>query len=234
MKSIERAPARDAYDRWAAIYDGEDNPLVALDERFVPPLLRVPGALGVAEDLRGREVLELACGTGRHTARLVEDGARVTAVDFSRGMLDEARKRLASRNVRFELGDITKPLSFETGRFDLVLCCLAMEHVQDLPPLFAEAKRVLKPSGRFVCSDMHPAMRLRGVQANFDDPASATEVRVDGYEHPVVDYVMAALDAGFSIERVFEHKGDEALARAMPRAAKYVGWPMLVVLALRA
>ena len=231
MKSIEHAPARDAYDRWAAIYDGEDNPLVALDERFVPPLL---GLAGLAGNLRGREVLELACGTGRHTARLVDAGAHVTAVDFSRGMLDEARKRLASADVRFEVGDITKPLPFDAARFDLVLCCLAMEHVRDLPPLFAEAKRVLKPQGRFVCSDMHPAMRMRGVQANFDDPASATEVRVDGYEHPVVDYVMAALGSGFTIERASEHKGDEALARAMSRATKYVGWPMLVVLALRA
>jgi ubiquinone/menaquinone biosynthesis C-methylase UbiE len=225
MKPVEHAAPREAYDRWSAVYDGEDNPLVALDERFVPPLIG---------DVRGREALELACGTGRHTARLVAAGARVTAVDFSRGMLDKARQRLASSDVRFEVGDITEPLAFDAARFDFVLCCLAMEHVRDLPPLFAEVARVLRPQGRFVCSDMHPAMRLRGVQANFDDPTSATEVRVEGYEHPVADYVMAALDAGFSIERVEEHKADDALARVMPRAAKYLGWPMLVVLALRA
>src|SRR5688572_11722494 len=97
MKPVEQTPARDAYDRWAAIYDDEDNPLVALDERFVPPQLG---------DLRGREVLELACGTGRHTVRLASAGARVTAVDFSEGMLAKARARLAASDVRFEVGDV--------------------------------------------------------------------------------------------------------------------------------
>lgn len=217
-KRVEHVTVREGYDRWAAVYDHDGNPLVALDERVVPPLLG---------DVRGLSVLELACGTGRHTARLAGGGARVTAVDFSRGMLAEARKRVDARDVSFVEADLRQPLPFPDAAFDRVLCCLALEHLRDLDPLFAEVRRVLRDGGAFVCSDMHPAMRLRGNQANFDDPRDGTEVRLEGWEHPVSSYVMAAIGAGLRIDRVEEHKGDAALAEQWPRAAKYAGWPML-------
>jgi malonyl-CoA O-methyltransferase len=45
---------------------------------------------------------------------------------------------------------------------------------------------------------------------------------------------MAAVRAGFALEDLLERAPDEAFASRYPRAAKYVGWPMLVVLQLRA
>ncbi len=220
-KRVEHVTVREGYDRWAAVYDHDGNPLTALDDRVVPPLLG---------DVRGLSVLELACGTGRHTIRLADAGARVTAVDFSRGMLAEARKRLDAHEVSFVEADLRQPLPFPDAAFDRVLCCLALEHLRDLDPLFAEVRRVLRDGGAFVCSDMHPAMRLRGNQANFDDPKDGTEVRLEGWEHPVSSYVMAAIGAGLRIDRVEEHEGDQALAERWPRATKYVGWPMLVAM----
>jgi malonyl-CoA O-methyltransferase len=218
VKRVENVSVREGYDRWAEVYDHDGNPLVALDERVVPALLG---------DVRGREVLELACGTGRHTVRLADAGARVTAVDFSRRMLDEAKKRLGAREVVLAEADLTKRLPFDDEAFDLVVCCLALEHVRDLDPVFREVRRVLRDGGAFVCSDMHQAMRLRGNQANFDDPRDGTQVRVEGFSHPIASYVMAAIDAGLRLVRVEEHAGDDALAQAWPRAQKYVGWPML-------
>jgi hypothetical protein len=45
--------------------------------------------------------------------------------------------------------------------------------------------------------------------------------------------VMAAVRAGFALEGVGEYAADAAFAARYPRAEKYVGWPMLVVLRLR-
>jgi ubiquinone/menaquinone biosynthesis C-methylase UbiE len=220
----EVLPVREAYDRWAPHYDHDANPLVALDELVVP---RLVGAV------RGLRIADLGCGTGRHTIRLASAGARVTAVDFSRNMLEEANRRLAGHAVTFVEHDLTKPLPFDDAAFDGVLSCLALEHIADVAAFFREARRVCKPGGGLVVTDMHPAMRLRGVQANFDDIEAMLSIRVQGYEHPVSEYVTAALAAGLAIESIEEHKGNEALVDRSPRMAKYVGWPMLVAMRAR-
>jgi hypothetical protein len=43
---------------------------------------------------------------------------------------------------------------------------------------------------------------------------------------------MAAIRAGLALEHVSEHAADAALAARSPRAAKYLGWPMLLLLKL--
>ena len=219
------AGVRTGYDRWAEVYDHDANPLPALEE------LRVREAFG---EVHGREVLDLGCGTGRHSAWLVEAGARVTAVDFSAGMLAKARERIPAGGVRFVTHDLHEPLPFEDGSFDAAVSGLVLEHLRDLSAFFAEAHRILRPGGRAVVSAMHPAMFLRGSQARFTDPDSGEVVMPGSLPHRLGDFVMAAVGAGFSFRGVGEHAPDADFAARYPRAERYVGWPMLVVLDLRA
>ena len=99
---------------------------------------------------------------------------------------------------------------------------------------FGEARRVLKLGGRAVVSAMHPAMFLRGTMARFTDPTSGELVQPGSYPHSVAAFVMAGIDAGFRLERVEEFSPSTDTAARFPRAEKYVGWPMLVLLRLRA
>ena len=48
------------------------------------------------------------------------------------------------------------------------------------------------------------------------------------------DFVMAAVRAGFTLSDVGEHAPDVEFVRRYPRAERYKGWPMLVVLAMEA
>jgi hypothetical protein len=80
---------------------------------------------------------------------------------------------------------------------------------------------------------MHPAMFLRGSQARFTDPASGEVVQPGSLPHRLGDFVMAVLRAGFSIEGIDEYAPDAAFAARYPRAEKYVGWPMLVILRMK-
>lgn len=213
------------YDRWAAVYDHDGNALVALEE----PVVRT--AVG---DPRGLAVLDLGCGTGRHALWLAAAGATVTAVDFSEGMLAEARAKPGADAVRFVAHDLHTALPFPDAVFDLVVSGLVLEHLRELDGFFAEARRVLKPGGRAVVSAMHPAMFLRGAMARFTDPATGVKVQPGSVPHSVAALVMAAVRAGFRLLAVDEFAPDAALAERAPRAAKYVGWPMLVVLELAA
>jgi SAM-dependent methyltransferase len=215
---------RSGYDRWALVYDHDANPLPALEEPFVRE------ACG---EVSGLTALDLGCGTGRHALWLAEAGAVVTAVDFSEGMLREARTKPGADRVRFLVHDLHEPLPFPDGSFALLVSGLVLEHLRALPPLFAEARRLLQPGGRAVFSAMHPAMFLRGSQAAFTDPDSGLKVRPGSLPHTLGEMVMAAVGAGLTPEAIGEHAPDEAFAARFPRAARYVGWPMLVVLQLR-
>jgi len=221
----QASSVRKGYDRWAVLYDREANPLIAIEE----PVVRE--ALG---DVAGLEVLDLGCGTGRHSLWLASAGATVTGVDFSEGMLEEARAKAGAEAVRFLAHDLQQPLPFAAGSFDVVVSGLVLEHLAALEAFFAEARRVLRPGGRAVVSAMHPAMFLKGVQARFTDPASGEKVQPGSFAHSIGEFVMAAVRAGFAIEGVDERAPDADFAARLPRAAKYVDWPMLVVLKLRA
>jgi ubiquinone/menaquinone biosynthesis C-methylase UbiE len=215
---------REGYDRWAAVYDHDRNPLAALEE----PHMRE--AVGAVHHLA---ILDLGCGTGRHTVWLVDAGARVTALDFSEGMLAEARRKVQSADVQFVTHDLHQPLPFADGAFDVVVSGLVLEHLSDLGAFFAEAHRVLKWGGRAVVSAMHPAMSLRGSQARFTDPASGEIVQPGSIRYQVSDFVTAALKAGFALSAMSEYSPDAQFAGRFPRAEKYIGWPMLLILQLR-
>lgn len=221
--SDELSSVRAGYDRWAEVYDHDANPLPALEE----PVVR--RAVGAVAEL---SVLDLGCGTGRHALWLAAAGATVTAVDFSEGMLDEARRKPGAERVQFLCHDVHSRLPLGDGEFDLVVSGLVLEHLRELDPFFAEVKRTLKADGRAVVSAMHPAMFLRGSQARFTDPTTGELVQPGSIAHSISEFVMAATRTGLALADIEEVAPDAAFAARYPRAEKYVGWPMLVVLQL--
>jgi malonyl-CoA O-methyltransferase len=222
--NTEILPTQAGYDRWAEFYDGEDNPLVMLEEQHIGTL---------TGEVNGLAVADIGCGTGRHALRLATAGARVTAVDFSEAMLRRARAKPGAERVVFIKHDLAQPLPLESASFDLVLCCLVLDHIAALDPFFIELHRLCRPAGAVVASVMHPAMSLRGVQARFIDPASGRRISLLSHVHQMSDYLKAALDAGLVPTCLSEHVVDGQLAARSPRAAKYLGWPMLLLMRLR-
>lgn len=214
-------PTREGYDRWAAGYDAYDNPLIALEQPQVRAQIGTP---------TGLEVLDVGCGTGRHALWMAEHGASVTGVDFSNGMLGQLRAK-PNADVRVIEHDLTQGLPVDDASADLVTCCLVLEHVPALDPVFAEMARVCRPGGRIIVSDFHPEMLRRGYHARFREAPEGPKFQMQGEAHTVSDYVMAATRAGLSIAHASEHVMTEALAATSRSAKKWVGLPLLFVLA---
>jgi ubiquinone/menaquinone biosynthesis C-methylase UbiE len=215
------AQAQSGYDRWAPVYDCDENPLQALEQPCVRTLVG---------EVRGQRVLDMGCGTGRHALWLANQGAQVTAVDFSQGMLDQARSKQGADAVTWQVHDLHKPLPFDDDTFDTVVSGLVLEHIRDLDLFFRQAKRVLKSSGNLIVSAMHPAMFLRGSQARFTDPKSGDIISPGSLPHQISDFLTAALDVGLCLKHISEHQPDASFAKQYPRAEKYIDWPMLVVM----
>ena len=217
----ELATVKAGYDRWAAVYDHDANPLVAMED----PVVRA-----AAGEVRGLKVLDLGCGTGRHALWLAGAGAEVTAVDFSEGMLAQARAKPGGDQVRWLVHDLHEPLPMAAGAFDLVVSGLVLEHLEDPGRVFAEAFRVLKPGSRAVVSAMHPEMFTYGVQARFTDPDTGEKVQPGSLPHSEAEFLAAARGAGFQVVRVGGYAADPAFAARFPRAARHVGRLMLLVM----
>jgi ubiquinone/menaquinone biosynthesis C-methylase UbiE len=108
-------------------------------------------------DLRGDEhVLDVACGTGHASlavARMLPNG-RVTGVDFSAGMLDQARRKAAAQgigNIGLLERDMTA-LGFPADSFDVALCAFGIFFVDDLDAQLAHIASVVKPGGKVMIS----------------------------------------------------------------------------------
>lgn len=110
-------------------------------------------------DVAGRDVLEVGCGAGQCSRWLSESGARAVGVDFSTGMLEQARRLQSGRSgpaPDLQLAD-ARHLPFPADAFDVVCSAYgALPFVSDAEAVLAEVARVLRPSGRWVFSVTHP------------------------------------------------------------------------------
>jgi SAM-dependent methyltransferase len=90
-------------------------------------------------------ILDLGCGDGQLTGRILASGAFVIGVDADPRMVDAARKLgIETHHAAAEL------LPFADRTFDAVFSNAALHWVRDQDAMMAQVHRVLKPGGRFV------------------------------------------------------------------------------------
>jgi malonyl-CoA O-methyltransferase len=189
----------DAYNAWSATYDSDQNLTRDLDEQVTR---------GELQDLRFRAALELGCGTGKNTRLLADISEQVRSLDFSAAMIEKAKQRVTSPNVTFDIADITQRWPVEDQFFDLVVCNLVLEHVEDLPFIFGEAARVLTSGGKFFLSELHPFRQYQGTKARFQRAEQTTHITA--FLHHITDFLAAAESRQLKMNMLKEwwHKED--------------------------
>jgi len=183
-----------AYNDWSSTYDQDRNLTRDLDQQVTRAAFR---------NQRYNNTLELGCGTGKNTELLSNISKTVHALDFSEGMIQQARQKLVSENVRFTRTDLTRPWPAEDAGHDLIICNLVLEHIEDLSFIFSEAFRCLQKYGWFYVSELHPFRQYQGGKARFQRGESVTEVAA--YMHHISQFLQAATSHQLKLESFNEH-----------------------------
>jgi ubiquinone/menaquinone biosynthesis C-methylase UbiE len=213
-ESAEELSIPEGYAAWAPCYDDDGNPLIALEG---------PAVRAWFGPIRGARVLDVGCGTGRHTVPLVEAGARVWALDLTPEMLARARAKLPGSHVGWVRHALPRPLPFRASTFDLVVMGLVTEHVADLARLLADVARVLTRRGRCIVSALHPDRTAEGQRARFIDPETGHRRPILTHHRTVEEHLRAAAEAGLTLIGEETLVVPAELAESVPRAGPYIG-----------
>ncbi|PWC90701.1 SAM-dependent methyltransferase [Azospirillum sp. TSH100] len=188
----------------------------ALYDRYLGPLIFQPYARDLAGRLAGIEgrILETARGTGIVTCALVQTlpaSVELVATDLNQPMLDHAARKLDAPQVTWRQANAMN-LPFESTAFDAVVCQFGVMFFPDKPAGFAEARRVLRPGGRFLFSvwdrieeNEITAVVNAAVAAAFpDDPPAFMARTPHGYHdrERIRDELRAAGFTGIEVETV--------------------------------
>jgi SAM-dependent methyltransferase len=112
-------------------------------------------------DVAGLDVLDLGCGHGWLAEELRVAGGRMTGIDGSSALLDEARERYP--NIDFVQHDLSLGLPEGLGGYDRVVAHMVLMDIPELDQLLADVAAKLRPSGVFVFSILHPAFYSRAI-----------------------------------------------------------------------
>ena len=100
-------------------------------------------------NLKGKAILGLASGGGQQMPIFAALGAKCTVLDYSKAQLESERMVAQREGYEIEIvhADMTKPLPFPDGSFDLIFHPVSNCYVEQVEPIWRECARVLKPGG---------------------------------------------------------------------------------------
>jgi cytosine/adenosine deaminase-related metal-dependent hydrolase/ubiquinone/menaquinone biosynthesis C-methylase UbiE len=219
---------RCGFDRWAEVYDGQPNPLIALEERVLSHLL---------PPLRGRDVLDAGCGTGRWLDRVALSEPRsLTGVDVSVAMLDKARIKLGAKAMLHHTDCTHLPVN--AASCDVLFCSFVLSYISDLKDFATECARVMRTAGVVLLSDMHPVTAAeRGWKRSFRSDGAS--LRLTTHLQALPSIIDAFQASGFEVDNRLEPCFDAPEGRLFIAAGKLAefkslaGVPAIYAMVLR-
>lgn len=185
--------------------------------------------LDLLGDVRGKRILHLQCHFGQDTLSLARMGAEVTGLDISETAIDEARKLTERCGLKADwvLRNVIDHRPELDGRFDIVFTSFGtIGWLPDLAPWAANIVRYLKPGGRFVFAEFHPAvwmfdndfthvaysyfnreMIVEEEQGSYADRHAPIKLSSHTWNHGLGEVLSALLAAGLRIDRFEELDG---------------------------
>ena len=135
---------------------------VRRDKDYYREEMNNPATFRTIGNIKGKRILDLACGEGCNARILAKKGAKVIGVDFSEEMIKLARQREKGYRlgIRYYVSDAANLKELENERFDVVTCFMALMDIECYKDTISEVARVLRKKGKFVFSITHPCFEF--------------------------------------------------------------------------
>jgi ubiquinone/menaquinone biosynthesis C-methylase UbiE len=189
-----KALLKETFDNVSGGYDGKALRFFPASAGNMAELLKLSG---------GEHVLDVACGTGHASVAVAArlPSGKVTAVDFSTGMLEQARRKAASLNlcnIEFLERDM-QHLGFNGSHCDVAICAFGIFFVEDMETQLSHIASAVRPGGRVMISSF--------VDGYFQPQRDIFLARIGTYgvQTPAQAWKRVSDDAG--CRRLFEQVG---------------------------
>jgi malonyl-CoA O-methyltransferase len=183
------------YNEWSRKYDKDPNLLIFLEEQVSKKFIG---------NVKNKEVLDYGCGTGRYSIPLAKQGANVTAIDFSKGMLNQARKKAKKLKVKIDFyqEEITKYKP--NKKFDLIISMLVLDHIKDLNKFIEVINEASITGTQLVVSNVHPEILRKGVDIKTGRTQGYLREKreTNQFYHPLSEYIELMLNKGFVLTKI--------------------------------
>ena len=179
--------------------------------------------------IKSKKILDLGSGSGVFARMLQKKGAKVTAVDGSKKLLEIAKKQNKDKKITFLEIDLNKKSNLANKHFDLVTSLYAIMDIENYQNVIKESFRVLKSGGKFIIAIPHPCFshptiylkkRLLGrintnwskiICGNYLERKKIIKHLVGCYEtnyyhRTLGDYLNEIIKSGLAIEKILEPK----------------------------
>lgn len=192
----------EAYDLWAENYDAQPgNLMLDLDEILFAALL-------AKADIKGKNVADIGCGTGRHWPKLqAEAPASLTGFDVSPGMLNKLKAKYP--NARTSVITDNNFAAIENGTYDTIVSTLTVAHIENIEEALEAWSRILKYRGDIIITDFHPDALAFGGKRTFSH--QNTQIAVKNHVHSLWSIKNILLRNDFEVVSELEKKVDETV-----------------------
>jgi ubiquinone/menaquinone biosynthesis C-methylase UbiE len=219
-----------AYEIWSANYDKQPgNLMLDLDEKIFADLIE-------QTDIRGKEVADIGCGTGRHWQKLYsKNPSALTGFDISGAMLEKLKSKFPFANTQKTTDNLLA--SVPDSSIDFIVSTLTIAHIENIEEAIASWSRVLKDNGEMLVTDFHPALLGKGGKRSFSHGSRSLSVK--NYTHSIEKIKKTLYDAGLTLIREEERTVNEQVKpyyeskNALPVYERFKGLPVIYGLYLR-